>query len=69
MLMDAFQDSDTDFPIKYRLMSIYSTLDGYTSQTKTKVQTDVLDELLHADDLDENASPEAKLQRAMDQVL
>ena len=31
------------------------------------VQTDVLDELLYADDMDKNASSEAKMQRAMDQ--
>ena len=37
-------------------------------QAKTKVQTDVLDQLLYADDMDTNASSEAKLQRAMDQV-
>ena len=37
-------------------------------QAKTKVKTDVLDELLYADDMDKNASSEAKMQRAMDQV-
>ena len=37
-------------------------------QAKTKVQTDVLDELLYADDMDKNASSKAKMQRAMDQV-
>ena len=37
-------------------------------QAKTKVQTDVLEELLYADDMDKNASTEAKMQRAMDQV-
>ena len=37
-------------------------------QAKTKVQTDVLDELLYADDIDKNASSEAKMQSAMDQV-
>ena len=37
-------------------------------QADTKVQTDVLDELLYADDMDKNDSSEAKLQRAMDQV-
>ena len=37
-------------------------------QAKTKVQTDVLDEFLYADDMDKNASSEAKMQRAMDQV-
>ena len=42
-------------------MATYST-------SETKVQTDVLDELLYADDMDKNASTEAKMQRAMDQV-
>ena len=37
-------------------------------QAKAKVQTDVLDELLYADDMDKNASSEAKMQRAMDQL-
>ena len=37
-------------------------------QAKPKVQTDVLDELLYADDMDKYASSEAKMQRAMDQV-
>ena len=32
------------------------------------MQTDVLDKLLYADDMDKNARSEAKLQRAMDQV-
>ena len=32
------------------------------------MQTDVLDELPYADDMDKNASSEAKMQRAMDQV-
>ena len=32
------------------------------------MQTDVLDELLYADDMDKNASSDAKLQRAMDKV-
>ena len=35
-------------------------------QAKTKVQTDVLGELLYADDM--NANSEAKMQRAMNQV-
>ena len=32
------------------------------------MQTDVLDGLLYADDMDKNASPEATMQRAVDQV-
>ena len=53
MLMDACQDSDTGFPIRYRF-------DLRTLQTKPKVQTDVIDELLSAYDMDKNASSEAK---------
>ena len=63
--MDAFQDSDTGFPIRYRFDGNIFILRRL--QVKTKVQTDVLDELLYADDIDQNASSEAKMQRAMDQ--
>ena len=66
MLMDAFQDSDTGFPIRYPFDGNIFNLRRL--QAKTKVQTDVLDELLYADDMDKNASTEAKMQRAMDQV-
>ena len=66
MLMDAFQDSDTGFPIRYRFDGNIFNLRKL--QAKTKVQTDVLDELLYADDMDKNANTEAKMQRAMDQV-
>ena len=37
-------------------------------QAKTKVQTNVLDELLYADDMDKYVGSEAKMLRAMDQV-
>ena len=66
MLMDAFQDSDTGFPIRYRFDG--NIFDLRRLQAKTKVQTDVLDELLYAADIDKNASLEAKMQGAMDQV-
>ena len=66
MLMDAFQDSDTGFPIRYRFDGNIFNLRRL--QAKTKVKTDVLDELLYADDMDKNANTEAKMQRAMDQV-
>ena len=66
MLMDAFQDSDIGFPIRYRFYGNIFNLRRL--QAKTKVQTDVLDELLYADDMDKNASSEAKIQRAMVQV-
>ena len=60
MLMNAFQDSDSVFPIRYRFDGNMFNLRRL--QGKTKVQTDVLDELLHADDMDKNASSEAKMQ-------
>ena len=66
MLMDAFQDSDTVFSIRYRFDD--NIFNHRMLQAKPKVQTDVLDELLYADDMDKNASSEAKMQRAMDQV-
>ena len=66
MLMDAFQDSDTGLPIRHRFYGNIFSLRRL--RAKTKVQTDALDELLYADDMDKNASSEAKMQRAMDQV-
>ena len=66
MLMDAFQDSDTGFSIRYCFDG--NIFNHRRLQVKTKVQTDVLDELLYADNMDKNASSEAKMQRAMDQV-
>ena len=47
MLMDALQDSNTGFPIRYRFDGNIFNLRRL--QAKTKVQTDVLDELLYAD--------------------
>ena len=63
MLKDAFQDSGTGFPIRY-------CFDGKSFnlrrlQAKTKVHTDVLNELLNADDIEKNDSSEAKMQRAI----
>ena len=69
MLIDAFQDSDTDFPIRCRFDGNLFNLRRL--QAKTKVQTDVLDvldELLYVDDMGKNASSGAKMQRARDQV-
>ena len=66
ILMDAFYDSDTGFPIRYRFGGNIFNLRRL--QAKTKVLTDVLEELLYANDMDKNASSEAKMQRAMDQV-
>ena len=64
--MDAFQDSDTGFLIRDRFDGNLFKLRRL--QAKTKVQTDVLDELRYEDDMDNNACSEAKMQRAMDQV-
>ena len=66
MLMDAFQNSDTGFPIRYRFDGNIFNLRRL--QAKTKVQTDVPDEHLYADDRDKNASSDAKMQRPMLQV-
>ena len=66
MLMNAFQDSDTCFLIRYRFDGKIFNLRRL--QAKTKMQTDVLDEVLYVDDRDKNVSSEAKMQRAMDQV-
>ena len=66
MLMDAFQDSDSGFPIRHHFDGNIFNLRRL--QARTKVQTDVLDELLKEEDIDKNANSEPKMQRAMDQV-
>ena len=64
MLTDAFQDVDAGFPIMYsfdgRLLNLRRL------QAKSKVQTYVVDKLLYADDLAENAKSEEKMQGAVD---
>ena len=52
------QDIDAGFPIRNRFDDNVFNLRRL--QTKTKMQTDVLHELLYADDKDKNASSEAK---------
>ena len=64
--MDVFQDNDTGFVIRYRFDGKIFNLRRL--QATTKVQTDVLDELFYADDMNKNASSEAKMHRAMDKV-
>ena len=59
------QNSDTGFPIRCFDGNVFNLR---RLGAKTKVQTDVLDELLYAYDKDKNASSEAKMQRAMDQA-
>ena len=63
MLTDAFQDVDAGFPIRYRKLLNLRRL-----QAKSKVQTDVVDKLLFADDMEENAKSEEKMQGAVDRM-
>ena len=65
MLTDAFQDVD-GFPIRYRFDG--KLLNLRRLQAKSKVQTDVVDKLLYADDLAENAKSEEKMQGAVDRM-
>ena len=58
MLTDAFHDVDAGFPIRYRFDG--KLLNLRRLQAKSKVQTDVVDKLLYADDLAENAKSEEK---------
>ena len=66
VLTDAFQDVDARFPIRYRFDG--KLLNLRRLQTKSKVQTDVVDKLLYADDLAENAKSEEKMQGAVDRM-
>ena len=58
MLTDAFQGVDAGFPIRYRFDG--KLLNLRRLQAKSKVQTDVVDKLLYADDMAENAKSEEK---------
>ena len=66
MHTDAFQDVDAGFPIKYRFDG--KLLNLRRLQAKSKEQTDVVDKLLYADDLAENAKSEEKMQGAVDRM-
>ena len=61
MPTDAFQDIDAGFPIRYRFDG--KSLSLRRLQDKSKVQTDVVDKLLYADYLAENAKSEEEMQR------
>ena len=60
MLTDAFQDVDAVFPIRYRFDGKLLNLRRLLA--KSKRQTDVVDKLLYADDMAENAKSEEKMQ-------
>ena len=63
MLTAAFQDGDNGIPIRYRFDGKLRRL-----QAKSKVQTEVLDEFLFADDMAKGAPTEEKMQKGVDQV-
>ena len=66
MLTDAFQDGDNGIPIRYRFDEKLFNLRRL--QAKSKVQTEVLDEFLFADDMAKGAPREEKMQKGMDQI-
>ena len=66
MLTDAFQDGDNGIPIRYRFAG--KLFNRRRLQAKSKVQTEVLDEFLFADDMAKGAPTEEKMQKGMDQV-
>ena len=66
MLTDAFQDGDNGIPIMYRFDGKLFNIRKL--QAKSKVQTEVLDEFLFADDMAKGAPTEEKMQKGVDQV-
>ena len=62
MLTDAFHDCDAGFPIRYRFDGNLFSLRRL--QAKSKAQTDVLDKLLYADVMADNAKNRDKNARA-----
>ena len=61
MLTDAFQDDDNGIPIIYRFDGKLFNLRRL--QAKSKVQTEVLEELLFADDMAKGAPTEGKCKK------
>ena len=61
MLTDAFQDGDNGIHIRYRFVGKLFNLRRL--QAKSKVQTEVLDDFLFADDMAEGAPTEEKMQK------
>ena len=66
MLTAAFQDGDNGIPIRYRFDGKLFNLRRL--QAKFKMQTEVLDEFLFADDMANGAPTEGKMQKGADQV-
>ena len=67
MLTDAFQDGDNGIPIRYRFDG--KLFNRRKLQAKSKVQTDVLDEFLLADDTAKGAPTEGKMQKSVVKYL
>ena len=65
MLLHAFHDCNADLRIVCRFNG---QLFNLKLQAKSEVQTDVLDKLLYADDLAENAKTETKMQGSVDRM-
>ena len=67
MLTDAFQNGDIDIPIRYRFDWKFNLR---RLQAKSKVQTEVLDEFLFANDMTKGApTEEKKCKKDVDQVV
>ena len=66
MLTDAFQNGDNGIPIRNRFDR--KLLNVRRLQAIYKVQTEVLDEFLFADDVSKGAPTEEKMQKGVDQV-
>ena len=66
MLTDAFQDGDNGIPMRYRFDG--KLLNLRRLQAKSKVQIEVPDEFLFADDMAKGAPTEEKMQTGVDQV-
>ena len=61
MLTDTFQDGDNGIPIRYRFHGKLFSLRSL--QAKSKVQTEVLDEFLFADDMAKDAPQKRKCKK------
>ena len=66
MVTDAFKDVDAGFPIRYRFDGMLLNLRSL--EAKSKVQTDMVDKLLYADDLAENVKSEEKIPGTVDRM-
>ena len=66
MLTDVFQDGDNGILIRYRFD--WKLFNLRRLKAKSKVQTEVLDEFLFADDMASGAPAEEKMRKGVDQV-